>query len=117
MFPFIPLPLDTLPYQIPNFLIFRTVASIDTCQSAVTARVIATRLYSTQKAHIDARSSRTVCCQTVRDCPRCDNVGITPNRYLYDPHSCRKYLPAGEKRDPSDRKESQQDIALCADHS
>lgn len=42
--------------------------------------------------------SCTMCCQTVRDRSRRGNVTITPNRYLCDTHSCRKYPPAGEKR-------------------
>lgn len=72
------------------FPIFRTVAPTDACQSAVTARVIAARpLPSTESTHRShVLHSRTVCCQTVRDRSRRDNVvTITPNNRYLSAHS------------------------------
>jgi len=50
------------------FSIFRTVASMDACQFAVTASPLLAQHRKHTSTHV--LHPRTVCCQTVRDCPR-----------------------------------------------
>lgn len=85
--PFIPLPLDTLPYQTlsqfsaPSHL--RTHVSPPWQHASLPLALTQHRKHtSTHVLH-----SRTVCCQTVRDRSRRANATITPNRYLSTRHT------------------------------